>query len=52
MELEVEVSTIKIVNNEGSVNIITKESCYYAKGIRKVRRLKGEKVTREFVVEK
>ena len=50
--MEVEVSTIKIVNNEGSVNIISKESYYYAKGIRKVRRLRGEKITREFIIDK
>lgn len=48
--MEVVKSTIKIVNNENSVNIITDESVYYAKGIKKVRRLKGEKITRKFLV--
>lgn len=50
MEVEVVKSTIKIVNNEGSVNIITDESYYYAKGISRTRRLRGKKVTREFLV--
>ena len=48
--MEVEAHTIKIVNNEESVNVITKESYYYAKGIKNVRRLKGKKITREFLV--
>lgn len=48
--MEVVKSTIKIVNNGDSVNIVTNESVYYAKGIKKVRRLKGEKITRKFLV--
>ena len=48
--MEVVKSTIKIVNNGDSVNIITNESVYYAKGINKVRRLKGEKITRKFLI--
>ena len=33
---------IKIVINENSVNIITNESVYYAKGIKNTRKLKGK----------
>lgn len=33
---------IKIVINEDSVNIISKESVYYAKGIKNKRKLKGK----------
>lgn len=48
--MEVVKSTIKIVNNGDSVNIITNESVYYAKGIKKTRKLTGEKITRKFLV--
>ena len=48
--MEVVKSTIKIVNNGDSVNIITNESVYYAKGIKKTRKLIGEKITRKFLV--
>lgn len=48
--MEVVKSTIKIVNNGDSVNIITNESVYYAKGIKRSRKLKGEKITRKFLV--
>lgn len=34
---------IKIVINEGSINVIVNESVYYAEGITKVRKLKGKK---------
>ena len=50
MGAEVVKSTIKIVRNEGSVNIISDESLYYAKGISRVRRLRGKRITREFIV--
>lgn len=33
---------IKIVINDNSVNIISRESVYYAKGIKNTRRLKGK----------
>ena len=42
--MEVVKSTIKIVNIGDSVNVITNESVYFAKGISKVRKLKGEKI--------
>lgn len=32
----------KIVKNKGSINVITDESVYYAKGITNVRKLKGK----------
>ena len=48
--MEVVKSTIKIVNNGDSVNIITNESVYYAKGIKRARKLKGERITRKFLV--
>ena len=50
MEVEVVKSTIKIVKNEGSINIISNEQSYYAKGINRVRRLRGKRITREFIV--
>lgn len=33
---------IKIVENDGSINVVANESIYYAKGISNVRRLKGK----------
>lgn len=33
---------IKIVKNEGSINVIANEKVYYAKGIKNVRKLKGK----------
>lgn len=33
---------LKIVKNKGSINIIAKESVYYAEYIKNVRRLKGK----------
>lgn len=33
---------IKIVINEGSINVITNENTFYAKGIKNTRKLKGK----------
>lgn len=41
-KVEVEPTTIKIVRNKGSINVIANKSSYYAKGISRRRKLIGK----------
>jgi hypothetical protein len=49
MPMKTEIIEYKIVKNKDSINIILDESVYYAKGINKVRKLKGEKIKYKYL---
>lgn len=48
--MKIEEQKIKIVKNEGSINVISNEEIYYAKGISRVRNLKGKKFIYKYLV--